>query len=178
MQPINKKVIIVGGSVAGLTLALALEHTDIDFVVIERGDYAPPVCFLISFLFFSFSYSLFFSFFYMFSFHFFLYIFFLPTSSFSIFSFSYNWYSWVHHLFWQAVVWEYWINWEWSKRLNRYVHYKNSSHSKLLNTLLGGRDIHMAALLPWGWKTHFESKCRKDDVRNVRPIVIILLLLD
>lgn len=43
IQGIYKKVIIVGGSVAGLTLALALERTDIDFVVLERGDFAPPL---------------------------------------------------------------------------------------------------------------------------------------
>lgn len=40
----NFRVIIVGGSVAGLTLALALEKLGIDFVVLERGsDIAPQL---------------------------------------------------------------------------------------------------------------------------------------
>lgn len=37
------KVIIAGGSVVGLTLANALEKANIDFVVLERGDIAPPL---------------------------------------------------------------------------------------------------------------------------------------
>jgi 2-polyprenyl-6-methoxyphenol hydroxylase-like FAD-dependent oxidoreductase len=38
------KVIIVGGSVAGLTLAHCLHHSDIDFVLLEaRKDIAPQV---------------------------------------------------------------------------------------------------------------------------------------
>lgn len=45
IQAIYHKVIIVGGSLAGITLALALEHTDIDFILLERGDFAPFVCF-------------------------------------------------------------------------------------------------------------------------------------
>lgn len=38
------RVIIVGGSVAGLTLAHCLHHTNIDFVVLEaRNEIAPQV---------------------------------------------------------------------------------------------------------------------------------------
>ena len=38
------RVIIVGGSVAGLTLAHCLRHSNIDFVVLEaRGEIAPQV---------------------------------------------------------------------------------------------------------------------------------------
>lgn len=38
------KVIIVGGSVAGLTLAHCLHHSDIDFVLLEaRKEIAPQV---------------------------------------------------------------------------------------------------------------------------------------
>jgi 2-polyprenyl-6-methoxyphenol hydroxylase-like FAD-dependent oxidoreductase len=38
------RVIIVGGSISGLTLALALERADIDFVVLEAyHDIAPQV---------------------------------------------------------------------------------------------------------------------------------------
>lgn len=36
------RVIIAGGSVVGLALANALEKAGIDFVVLERGDIAPP----------------------------------------------------------------------------------------------------------------------------------------
>lgn len=38
------RIIIVGGSIAGLTLAHALHHSDIDFVVLEaRNEIAPQV---------------------------------------------------------------------------------------------------------------------------------------
>lgn len=37
------KVIIAGGSVAGLTLANALEKAGVDYLVLERGDIAPQL---------------------------------------------------------------------------------------------------------------------------------------
>lgn len=37
------KVIIAGGSVAGLTLANALEKAGVDYLVLEKGDIAPQL---------------------------------------------------------------------------------------------------------------------------------------
>ncbi|GME27080.1 Monooxygenase FAD-binding protein [Neofusicoccum parvum] len=37
------KVIIAGGSVAGLTLALVLQHAGVDFELLEKGDFAPQL---------------------------------------------------------------------------------------------------------------------------------------
>lgn len=37
------KVLIAGGSVSGLTLALILQRTGIEFEVLEKGDFAPQL---------------------------------------------------------------------------------------------------------------------------------------
>lgn len=37
------RAVIVGGSIVGLSMALALERADIDYVVLERGDVAPDL---------------------------------------------------------------------------------------------------------------------------------------
>jgi FAD dependent monooxygenase len=42
MNPLNFRVIIVGGSVGGLTLAHCLSRAGIDYVVLEKGDQIAP----------------------------------------------------------------------------------------------------------------------------------------
>jgi len=39
----HRRVIIAGGSISGLVLALCLQAADIDFLVLERGEIAPQL---------------------------------------------------------------------------------------------------------------------------------------